>query len=69
MIELACFCFVAILGLKIFGWVVDVATDFIAGSAKFIAWAFVGAVVWTVLTGTELNGTVDMLFANLKSMM
>jgi hypothetical protein len=69
MIELLTFCFIAIIGLKFFGWLVDVAADFIAGSAKFIAWAFVGAIVWTMLTGTELNGTVEMMIENVKSML
>jgi hypothetical protein len=69
MIELACFCFVAMIALKVFGWVVDVVTDFIASSAKFIAWAFVGAIVWTFLTGTELNGTFEMMIENVKSML
>jgi len=69
MVELIVFCFFAIIALKIFGWVVDVAADFIAGSAKFIAWAFVGAIVWTFLTGTELNGTVEMMIENVKSML
>ena len=69
MIELFVFCFIAVIGLKIFGWVIDVATNFIAGSAKFIAWAFVGAIVWTILTGTELNGTVEMMIENVKSML
>jgi hypothetical protein len=69
MIELIAFCFIAAIGLKFFGWVVDTATNFIAGSAKFIAWAFVGALVWTILTGTELNGTVEMMIENVKSML
>jgi hypothetical protein len=69
MIELFVFCCFAAIGLKIFGGVVDIAADFIAGSAKFIAWAFVGAIVWTFLTGTELNGTVEMMIENVKSML
>jgi hypothetical protein len=67
MVELFILGIACFVGLKIFSWVVDNVAGFIAGSAKFIAFAFIGAIFWSVLTGTEVVGTVQMMIDNVQN--
>jgi hypothetical protein len=67
MVELLVLGMTCYFGLKIFFWLVDNVADFVAGSAKFIAFAFIGAVFWSILTGTEVTGTVHMMIENVQN--
>jgi hypothetical protein len=67
MLEILFFGITCYLGFKVFCWVVDNMANIIAGSAKFIAFAFMGAIFWAILTGTEVIGTVQMMIDNVQN--